>query len=88
MSAPSEDQRSNDFSKGKQKSDGKQRQDAFRGFMILSQMGFTMASCVIVGVLIGRFLDGLMDSSPWGVVFFSLLGLGAAFKSLYDMSLK
>jgi ATP synthase protein I len=37
-------------------------------------------------VLVGRFLDSLFGTGPWLLLIFSFLGVGAAVKSLFDMS--
>ncbi|NLN53511.1 MAG: hypothetical protein GX150_04315, partial [Firmicutes bacterium] len=36
-----------------------------------------MAATIFVGVLLGRFLDSLLGTSPWLLLIFSLLGAGA-----------
>ncbi|NLV86096.1 MAG: AtpZ/AtpI family protein [Clostridiales bacterium] len=47
-----------------------------------------MAACVLIGVFLGRFLDNLLGTSPWLLLLFSLLGAGAAFKTLLDLGQK
>jgi ATP synthase protein I len=59
-----------------------------RALSFFSQIGITMAACVLIGVLLGRFLDSLMGTSPWLLLLFSLLGAGAAFKALFDLANK
>lgn len=62
--------------------------DLVKALGLLSQVGITMAVCVLVGVFLGRFLDGLLGTSPWLLLLFSFLGVGAAFKSLFDLVAK
>lgn len=50
-----------------------------------SQIGITIAASVLVGVLLGRFLDRLLGTSPWLLLIFSLLGVGTAIRSLFRM---
>ena len=59
---------------------------ALHAFAYVSQIGITMAASVLVGVLFGKYLDGILGTSPWLLLVFSLLGAGAAIKSLFDMS--
>ena len=59
--------------------------DMMKALALLSQVGIMMAVCILVGVLIGRFLDGLLGTGPWLLFLFSLLGVGAAFKSLFGL---
>jgi ATP synthase protein I len=47
-----------------------------------------MAACVLIGVFLGRFLDNLLNTSPWLLLLFSLLGVGAALKALFDLAAK
>jgi len=50
-----------------------------------SQIGVTIAATIIVGVLLGKFLDSLFGTTPWLLLVFSLLGVGAAFKGLLNL---
>ena len=52
----------------------------------MAQLGFTMAGCIVIGVLLGRWLDGLLGTSPWMVLVCSLLGVVAAFMSIYKIA--
>ena len=60
----------------------KQRSEVFRALSFASHIGITIASCVLVGVLLGKLLDGLFGTSPWLLLVFSLLGVGAAIKEI------
>jgi ATP synthase protein I len=51
-----------------------------------SQVGITMAACVLIGVFLGKFLDGLLGTAPWLLLIFSLLGAAASFKALFDLA--
>ena len=55
-----------------------------RGLTLFSQIGFSMASCVLLGVFAGQFLDRRFDTSPWLLLVFSLAGVAAAYKALFD----
>ena len=50
----------------------------------MMHIGITIASCIIVGVFLGRFLDRVIGTSPWLLILFSLLGVAAAFKSIFS----
>ena len=64
----------------------KDRQMIMRGMSMLGQFGFTIAICVIIGLFLGRFIDGLLGTSPVFITICSLLGTLAAFKALYDLT--
>ncbi|HHU23386.1 MAG TPA: AtpZ/AtpI family protein [Clostridiales bacterium] len=68
--------------------DKKQSKEFLRALSFFSQIGITMAACVLIGVFLGRFLDNLLSTSPWLLLFFSLLGAGAAIKAMFDLGQK
>jgi ATP synthase protein I len=64
----------------------KERSQLLAAFSALSHLGVLIAVCVIIGVMAGRFLDNLFGTSPWLLLLFSLLGVAAAFKSMFDFA--
>lgn len=67
---------------------GEDRKSIVRAFSYMSQIAVTMAACVLIGVLLGRFLDSRLGTDPWLVIIFSVLGVLAAFKSMIDIAKK
>lgn len=65
--------------------DRKHNRELLRGLYMVSQIGFTVAACLLVGVLLGRFLDSVFGSAPLLLIVFSLFGAGAGFKSIYEL---
>jgi len=59
-----------------------------RAVGMMTQIGLTMAFCVLGGVLFGVFLDSRLDTTPWFTIALSLLGCVAAFKAMYDIAKK
>ncbi len=59
-----------------------------RALGLMMQLGLSMACCVLVGVIAGRFLDSKLGTSPWLLVLCSLIGGAAALKVMYDMVIK
>ncbi len=51
-----------------------------------TQIGFTIAVSVLLGVLIGRFLDRRLGTDPWLLLLFSLLGVLVALYYIYRIS--
>lgn len=62
--------------------------ETLRAFARLSQIGFTMAVSILLSVLLGKYLDDRLGTSPFMLLLFSLLGAGAAIKLLFDMGNK
>lgn len=69
----------------KKENDNKQ---IMRALGLFTQLGFTMAACIAVGVFLGKFADSRLGTSPWLLLFFSLIGAVSAFKAFYDMIVK
>ena len=72
---------------GKKINDKDRRQIA-RALGLVTQLGLSMASCVLIGVLLGRFLDSLFETSPLFLIIFSFIGAGSGIKAMYDIANK
>ncbi|WP_101912574.1 AtpZ/AtpI family protein [Megasphaera vaginalis (ex Bordigoni et al. 2020)] len=54
---------------------------------VAASLGLTLFVNIVVGVLIGRFIDGFLNSEPFGLIFCALLGAATGFWSLYKRAL-
>jgi ATP synthase protein I len=63
----------------------RQGRELLRALSFFSQIGVTIAACVLIGVFLGRYLDNLLGTSPWLLLLFSILGAAAAMKSVFDL---
>lgn len=79
----SETPNQDDELKRKKKSGQKQ---VIRSIGYITQIGITIAATIMLGVFLGRILDNWLGTSPWLLLFFSLLGMAAAIKALFEMS--
>lgn len=59
--------------------------DTFRALAHFSHIGMTMAASVLIGVLLGKRLDAWLGTSPWLLLVFSFLGVGAAIRFLFKI---
>ena len=50
----------------------------------ITHVGINIAACILIGVFTGRFLDRIFGVSPGFLVLFSLLGVAAAFRAIFD----
>ena len=57
----------------------------FKALTMLTQIGLTFVVCIAVGFFAGRFLDDFFGTSPWLLLVFTLFGIGAAFKMLFEL---
>lgn len=55
----------------------------FRAIATFSQIGFTIVANILVGVLIGKYLDIWLGTSPYLLIVFSLLGVASSIRSLF-----
>jgi len=63
------------------------KKEIMRGLSLMTHIGLTMAICIIAGLFIGRFLDGLLHTSPLFLILFIAFGSAAAIYQLYRMPL-
>jgi len=62
------------------------KRQILRAFGLFTQLGLSMACCVLIGFMAGRFLDGAVKTSPLFTVVFAFIGAAAAIKLMYDIS--
>jgi len=65
-----------------------QQNEFARALSYLLQIGVTIIACLSVGIFIGWLLDWLLGTSPWLLLIFTLFGVAAAFKSIFDFAKK
>lgn len=53
-----------------------------------STIGLEMGLSVVVGLLIGNYLDRWLGTSPWMLVLFLFLGFAAGFRRLFSLARK
>jgi ATP synthase protein I len=58
----------------------------FKALADFSNIGFSIAASVFVGVFLGKTLDNLLGTAPFLLLVFSLLGVGTAIKFVFDFS--
>lgn len=51
----------------------------------LSTVGLAMALSIVIGALVGHYLDGKFGTEPWLFLVFFGFGIAAAFRNLYVM---
>jgi len=61
------------------------KRQIMRALGLFTQLGLSMAFCVLFGFLLGMFLDRLIGISPVLTIIFSFIGSGAALKVMYDI---
>ena len=59
-----------------------------RALSMLLQIGVTIIACLAVGIFLGWLLDRFLGTSPWLLMVCTFLGIGAAFKSIFDFAKK
>ena len=64
----------------------KERKSIFRAFALITYMGVSVVICVGLGIFLGWLLDRWFGTTPWLLMVFSVLGIFAAIKAMYDMA--
>ncbi len=57
----------------------------FTKWIMFSSMGLELGLSVIVGCLIGSFLDNLFGTDPWMLLLFIIFGMIAGYRSVYRL---
>lgn len=64
------------------------KRQVFAAFSLVGTIGISMVATVAVGLFLGRWLDGWLDSSPWctvaGIVLGMISGVWATYKRVRD----
>lgn len=66
----------------------KSQKSILQNLTLISQVGIMMLVPIFGGVLIGAFLDRFFKTSGIFLIIFVLLGVGAAFRNLYVLSMQ
>ncbi len=57
-----------------------------RIWLDVSIIGIQFPVAIALGYFFGRWLDGLFDTDPWLMIFFSLCGIAAGFINLFRIT--
>lgn len=60
-----------------------EKREILRALGAVGNIGFTLASSVIVGLFLGRWIDGYLHTSPWVSVIGIIVGAISGFWSIY-----
>jgi ATP synthase protein I len=55
----------------------------WRAITLVSLIGVDLAICVVAGVTLGKYIDGLLATKPWFLMLGLLVGLGVGVYSVY-----
>jgi ATP synthase protein I len=63
----------------------KAKNKLFEQLLRYSTIGLEMGISVAIGIVLGYFLDRYLGTTPWLTLIFMLLGVAAAFRSLFAL---
>jgi ATP synthase protein I len=52
---------------------------------LITQLGITMVGSIVLGLLLGLWLDSHFGTKPWATLIFSLIGIGAGTFGVYRL---
>jgi ATP synthase protein I len=58
------------------------KKDVIKPLLRYGSLGIEMGLCVVIGIIIGQYLDKVFDTKPYLTIIFLLFGIAAAFKSI------
>jgi ATP synthase protein I len=61
---------------------GKQ-ESPWKAALIVASVGIEMAAAILIGYLIGSYLDRILGTEPWLFYIFLIIGVLAGFKGLW-----
>ncbi len=59
--------------------------ESMKAYALLTQIGINMFTYLIVGVLIGNFIDNKLGTSPIFLMIFMISGIIGGFRSVYRL---
>jgi F0F1-type ATP synthase assembly protein I len=57
-----------------------------RRYLRFSTVGLELGLAVIIGLLVGQWLDARLGTEPWLLLLFLLFGMVAGFRSVYRLA--
>jgi ATP synthase protein I len=57
----------------------------FSRYLRFSSIGLELGGAVIIGLLVGQWLDRKFGTEPWLMLLFLLFGMAAGFRSVYRL---
>lgn len=64
----------------------KRQGSAFRGVGVAAALSVQLIAAIMVGFLLGHWLDGMFHTSPWLTVIGVFVGIVAGFWGLFQLS--
>lgn len=61
---------------------GEDKKEIFQKVYKFSAVGLEMGLSVVIGLLMGLYLDKYFKTQPWLTILFLIFGIGAAFKAV------
>ncbi|HHW20334.1 MAG TPA: AtpZ/AtpI family protein [Thermodesulfovibrio thiophilus] len=59
------------------------KQSIFRVILNASALGINFVLCVVIGAIIGYFIDKVLHSFPWFSIIFLIAGFAAGIKEIF-----
>lgn len=60
--------------------------EALKGLALISQLGISMVTPILLGLFIGQFLDKKLGTTGVFAIIFMLLGVGGGFVNLFKIT--
>ena len=57
----------------------------YRRYLRFSTVGLELGLAVIIGLLVGQYLDKWLGTDPWLLLLFLIFGMAAGFRSVFRL---
>ncbi len=71
----------------KRKLNRKEKRKIANAYALITQIAINVLVIIFGCFFLGRFLDGVLGTSPWLMLFFLLLGILSAFRNIYVVAM-
>jgi len=66
----------------------KKKSELRQAITIFSQIGVSIAACLFIGIMLGKFLDEWLGTSPLLILICTFLGLAAAIRAIFVFGMR
>jgi ATP synthase protein I len=63
-----------------------QRRELYKSLGFLSSVGICMVTSILIGMVMGYYLDRWLDTAPWFLLIFLVLGIVSGFRNIFILT--
>ncbi|MDY0190779.1 MAG: AtpZ/AtpI family protein [Desulfuromonas sp.] len=63
-----------------------QRRELYKSLGFLSSVGICMVASILIGMIMGYYIDRWLDTAPWFLLIFLVLGIISGFRNIFILT--